>query len=165
MQCTSPYYVSQHGQLIESKQYSDSPVFGDNIFLCLVVEERKEEDPPACHSSRTENPSETAEQAPSSYIQPVHLTCNERANPLREGLRNTDQVCFKRRPRGVWRKFQNYLPLDVKFIFTDISFTKLFRAVGLMINLTLYVSNYFIGALNILANIIVKNNNLSYSKK
>lgn len=60
-----PDYVSQHGQLINSKQYSDFSVFGDDIFLCLVVKEREEEAPPACHlpSSTSSCTSSTSEAA------------------------------------------------------------------------------------------------------
>lgn len=49
MQGISPDYVSQHSQLVEPEQYSNSSVFSNDIFLCLVVEERNEEAPPASH--------------------------------------------------------------------------------------------------------------------
>jgi len=61
----SPNDVSQHGQLVESEQYSDFPVFGDDKFRCLVVEEWQEEDSPAGHSARALDPRGTA--APSWY--------------------------------------------------------------------------------------------------
>lgn len=47
--CTLPDYVSQHGQLVDSKQYSDLPVLGDDILFRLVVQEGKEEGAPAGH--------------------------------------------------------------------------------------------------------------------
>lgn len=65
MQRASPDYVSKHRQLVQSEQYSDPPVFGDDIFLCLVIKQRKEE--ASCHfCSRTVT--RVREQLPGSRL-------------------------------------------------------------------------------------------------
>lgn len=81
---SSPDYVSQHGQLVESEQYPDFSVLGDDIFLSLVVEEREQE---ACHSSsRTVRSSESADRTLPLFV---------RALPLSRSRKTTKERCRK----------------------------------------------------------------------
>lgn len=81
---SSPDYIPQHGQLVESEQYPDSPVLGDDIFLRLVVEEREQE---ACHSSsRTVRSSEWADRTLPLFVRALPLS-RSRETPPRERCR------------------------------------------------------------------------------